>query len=148
MDYHERKSIFNMFSTVIVLGIYYWSVFERFNAEIMNTDEQLQFWAKAILIAIPISIATKIVMMIIFAISNYIITREKMPDFEDERDKLIELKSTRNSYFFFGMGFVISLVVLAFGYPPKYMFIALILAGIGSEIFDNLSKLYYHRKGV
>lgn len=137
-----------MLSTVIVLGIYYWTVFERFNNELMNTDEQLQFWAKAILIAIPISIATKIVMMIIFAISNYIITKEELPCFEDERDKLIELKSTRNSYFIFGIGFVISLVVLAFGYPPKFMFIALILAGIASEIFDNLSKLYYHRKGV
>ena len=137
-----------MLSTVIVLGIYYWSVFERFDSEIMNTDEQLQFWAKAILIAIPISIANKIVVTIIFAIGNYVITREDFPRFEDERDKLIELKSTRNSYFIFGMGFVSSLAVLAFGYPPKYMFTALILAGIGSEIFDNLSRFYYHRKGV
>ncbi|MEP2949310.1 MAG: hypothetical protein ABJO91_04815 [Ekhidna sp.] len=137
-----------MLSTVIVLGIYYWSVFERFSSEVMNTDEQLQFWAKAILIAIPISIAAKIVVMIIFAIGDYVITKEKIPCFEDERDKLIELKSTRNSYFIFGAGFFIALVVLAFGYPPKYMFISLILAGVGSEIFDNLSKLYYHRKGV
>ncbi len=148
MDYQERKSIVNILSTVIVLGIYYWSVFNRFNGEIMSTDEQLQFWAKAILIAIPVSIAAKIVVMILFVIGNYIVTREKAPQFEDERDKLIELKSTRNSYFIFGMGFLISLIVLAFGYPPKYMFIALILAGISSEIFDNLSKLYYHRKGV
>ena len=148
MDYHERKSIVNMLSTIIVLGIYYWFVFERFNAQVMNTDEQLQFWAKAILIAIPVSIITKIVVLIVFAISNYIITREKTAGFEDERDKLIELKSTRNSYVIFGTGFFISLVVLAFGYPPKYMFISLILAGIGSEVFDQLSKLYYHRKGV
>lgn len=148
MDYQERKSIINMLSTIIVLGIYYWSVFERFESQIMSTDEQLQFWAKAILIAIPISIGNKIVVMIVFALINYIITREEISCFEDERDKLIELKSTRNSYFIFGMGFVFSLVVLAFGYPPKYMFIALILAGISSEIFDNLSQLYYHRKGV
>lgn len=137
-----------MLSTIIVLGFYYWSVFERFESQIMSTDEQLQFWAKAILIAIPISIGNKIVVMIVFALINYIITREEISCFEDERDKLIELKSTRNSYFIFGMGFVFSLVVLAFGYPPKYMFIALILAGISSEIFDNLSQLYYHRKGV
>ena len=148
MDYHERKSIVNLISTVIVLGIYYWSVFDRFSGEIMTTDEQLQFWAKAILIAIPVSIATKIVVMIIFAISNYIFTKEVTPCFEDERDRLIELKSTRNSYFIFGIGFVVSLVVLAFGYPPQYMFTSLILAGIGCEVFDNLSRFYYHRKGV
>lgn len=148
MDYNERKSIVNMLSTVIVLGIYYWSVFERFNTQVMDTDEQLQFWAKAILIAIPVSIVTKIVIMIVFAIGNYIITREETAGFEDERDKLIELKSTRNSYFIFGVGFFISLVLLAIGYPPKYMFISLILAGIGSEIFDQMSKWYYYRKGV
>ena len=137
-----------MISTIVVLGIYYWSVLQRFDSQAMTTDEQLQFWAKAILIAIPISIATKIVMMIVFVIMNYIITREELPCFEDERDKLIELKATRNSYFIFGLGFLVALVVLAFGYPPKFMFIALILAGIGSEVFENLSKFYYHRKGV
>jgi len=148
MDYQEKKSIVNILSTVIVLGIYYWTVFQRFEAEVMNTEAQLQFWAKAILIAIPISIGTKIVTMILFVIGNFIVTREKHPTFEDERDKLIELKATRNSYIIFGMGFLSALIVLAFGYPPKYMFIAFILAGISSEIFDNLSRLYYHRKGV
>ena len=148
MDFQERKSILNILSTVVVLGIYYWSVFERFSAQLMTTDEQLQFWAKAILIAIPISIVTKIVMMILYAIANYIITKEETACFEDERDKLIELKATRNSYMIFGLGFLIALFVLAFGYPPKFMFIALILAGIASEVFDNLSKFYYHRKGV
>ncbi len=137
-----------MLSMIVVLGIYYWSVFERFNSQVMTTDEQLQFWSKAILIAIPVSIITKIVVMIIFVIINYIITREKMAGFEDERDKLIELKATRNSYIIFGIGFFVSLAVLAFGYPPKYMFISIILGGIASEIFDNLSKFYYHRKGV
>lgn len=148
MDYQEKKSIVNMTSTIVVLGIYYWSVFLRFGEQALNTDQQLQFWAKAILIAIPVSIITKILVMIIFAIGHYLATREKLPGFEDERDRLIELKSTRNSYFIFGMGFVISLAVLAFGYPPKYMFVSLILAGMGSEIVENLSKFYYHRRGV
>jgi len=148
MDYQEKKSIVNILSTVLVLGIYYWTVFQRFDSEVLTTEAQLQFWAKAILIAIPISIGTKIVTMIIFAVSNYVITKEELACFEDERDKLIELKATRNSFFIFGMGFLAALFVLAFGYPPKYMFVAFILAGIGSEIFDNLSRLYYHRQGV
>jgi len=148
MDFQEKKSILNILSTIVVLGIYYWTVFERFNAQLMSTEEQLQFWSKAILIAIPISIVTKIVMTIIYAIGNYVVTKQQTPCFEDERDKLIELKATRNSYFIFGMGFLASLIVLAFGYPLKYMFISFILAGIGSEIFDNLSRLYYHRNGV
>ncbi len=148
MDYQEKRSIVNILSTIVVFSVYYWFVFERFDAQVMTTDEQLQFWSKAILIAIPVSIVSKVVVMTVFAISNYIITREKTAGFEDERDKLIELKSTRNSYVVFGSGFFISLIVLAFGYPPKYMFISIIVAGIASEIFDQLSKWYYYSKGV
>ena len=148
MEYHEKKSIATIIGTILIFGIYYWTVFERYHTETLTTEEELQFWSKAILIAIPVSIAGKIVLYILFAIFNTIITQEKLPKFEDERDKLIELKATRNAFFIFGMGFLVSMFVLAFGYTPYYMFLALILAGVISEIFDNLSRLYFHRRGV
>lgn len=148
MDYHERKSIVSITSTILVLGIYYWSVFANYSELVMSTEEELRFWGKAILIAIPVSIVSKIIVMIIFAVGNYMVTKEKTAYFEDERDKLIELKSTRNAFFIFGMGFLLAMIVLAFGYPFRYMFMAFIGAGVASEIFDNLSRLYFHRKGI
>lgn len=148
MDYHERKSIVSIASTILALGIYYWYVFNDYSRLAMSTEEELRFWGKAILLAIPVSIVSKIIVAIIFAIVNYAVTKEKTACFEDERDKLIELKSTRNAYFIFGMGFFLAMIVLAFGYPFKYMFIAFIGAGIASEVFDSLSRLYFHRKGI
>lgn len=148
MEYHERKSIATIIGSLLIFGIYYWTVFQRYGSLTLTTEEELQFWSKAILIAIPVSIGGKIVLYILFAILNTIVTREKMPKFEDERDKLIELKATRNAFFIFGMGFLVSMFVLAFGYSPYYMFLSLILAGVISEIFDNLSRLYFHRRGV
>ena len=148
MEYQERKSIATIIGTILIFGIYYWFVFQRYHIASLSTEEELQFWSKAILIGIPVSIGGKIVLYILFAIFNTIITKEKLPKFEDERDKLIELKATRNAFFIFGMGFVVSMFVLAFGYAPYYMFLALIIAGVVSEIFDNLSRLYFHRRGV
>ena len=147
MDYHEKKSIVTIIGTILVFSIYYWFVFQRHDPG-LSTEEELQFWSKAILLGIPISIAAKIVLYILFAILHTIITREEMPKIEDERDKLIELKATRNAFVIFGLGFVLALSVLAFGYPPYYMFLSLIIAGVLSEVFDNLSRLYFHRKGV
>lgn len=148
MDYHEKKSVVNIITSLLVFGFYYGYVFKDYSDQILTTEEELQFWAKAILIAIPVSIVAKIIMYILFAIFNTIITREEMPKFEDERDKLIDLKATRNAFFIFGMGFVFAMGVLAFGYPPMNMFISLIVAGVLSEVFDNLSRLYFHRRGV
>ena len=148
MEYQEKKSIATVIGTILIFGIYYWFVFQRYHSAALSTEEELQFWSKAILIGIPVSIGGKIVLFILFAIFNTIITKEKLPKFEDERDKLIELKATRNAFFIFGIGFVVAMFVLAFGHAPYYMFLALIIAGIVSEIFDNLSRLYFHRRGV
>lgn len=148
MDYHEKKSIVSILSTVAVFGFYYWSVFQDYQTQVLTTEEELQFWSRAILMAIPVAIVSKIVFMILFTIFNKILANEDYPRIEDERDKLIDLKSTRNAFFIFGMGFVGAMAVLAFGFPLNYMFLTFILAGVASEIFEHLSRLYFLRKGV
>ena len=99
MTYQEKKSIVNIFSTILVFSVYYWRAFEEYAATSMSFDEELQFWGKTILLIIPISIGIKIVLHILFVILNTIITREKHPGIEDERDRLIDLKSTRNAFY-------------------------------------------------
>ena len=95
MTYQEKKSIVNMASTLLVYGIYYWFVYQRYDPVGMTPEELLQFWGKTIITIIPFAIGGKIVIHVIFVISNKIITKENHPDFEDERDKLITLKSAR-----------------------------------------------------
>ena len=114
----------------------------------MSTEELLRFWSKAMLIVIPVMIVSKIVVHIVFGVTNTVITKEKQAVFEDERDKLIALLSTRNAFVIFGLGFVLSLIMLATGSSINVMFIILIIAGILSELFDNLSQLYFHKNGV
>jgi hypothetical protein len=67
---------------------------------------------------------------------------------EDERDKWIKLKATRNSSYIFSGGFVLSVLALAVGMPVYGIFIAFIGTGLLAEIVDNSSQMYYYRKGV
>ncbi|MEP5613475.1 MAG: hypothetical protein ABJP45_14580 [Cyclobacteriaceae bacterium] len=148
MYYHEKKSILNIVSTLLIYGTYYWTVKQEYGQIVMSADEELQFWGKTMLLVIPIAIAGKIIVHIIFSITNRLVTKEDQPCFEDERDRLIALKSTRNSFFTFGFGFLLALGAIALGWPLQTMFVVMIVAGVLSDVFDNLSQLYFHQKGI
>ncbi len=148
MTYHEKKSIVSVLTTFLVYGIYYTYIYQRYSNVVMTPEEQLQFWGKTVLIIIPITIGAKIIVHILFTIMNSVIAKEDHPGMEDERDKLIELKSARNSFFIFGLGFVAAMAGAAWGHSVSTMFIIFICAGLMSELFENVSKLIYYRRGV
>ncbi len=148
MYYQEKKSIVNIISTLLIYGIYYWIVYQEYSARSMSHEEELQYWGKTMLLIIPIAIVSKIIVHIIFSVTNQLVTRERQPCFEDERDRIIALTSTRNAFMIFGFGFVGALGAIAYGMPLHSMFIFMIVAGLLSDLFDNLSQLYFHRKGI
>ncbi len=146
MTYQEKKSLVNLVSAILVSGIYYWYVFRDNPGADMNTDELLKFWGKTIIIGIPIAIIARIVIHIIFGISNTIITKENIPG-TDERDKMIELKTKYVGQMVFGLSFVLAMVFLAMDKSVNLMFIAIIGGGIMSEVIENLLQLRYYRRG-
>ena len=148
MYYQEKKSIVNIITTLLVYGIYYGIVYQEYGMRVMSPEEELQYWGKTMLLIIPIAMASKIVIYIIFNITNRLVTRERHPGFEDERDRIIALTSTRNAFIVFGFGFLGALGAIAYGMPLRSMFIFMIVAGLLSDLFDNLSQLYFHRKGI
>ncbi len=147
MSYQEKRSILNMISTLLISGIYFWYIFRGDPIAGMTSDELLYFWGKSILILIPVTIVAKIIIAIVFAVGNTVATREKIPS-TDERDKLIELKSLRNSRYMFGLGFILAMVALSMNMSVNVMFVVIVLAGVVSEIVENASQLYFYRKGI
>lgn len=147
MSYQEKRSILNMISTLLISGIYFWYIFRGDPTAGMTSDELLYFWGKSILILIPVTIVAKIIIAIVFAVGNTVATREKIPS-TDERDKLIELKSLRNSRYMFGLGFILAMVALSMNMSVNVMFVVIVLAGVVSEIVENASQLYFYRKGI
>ena len=132
----------------------------------MEHMNDLQFWAKTILIFIGIGIVVMIVIQIVFHIllSIGIAVKKKINDesiddkeiehsieremVEDEMDKLIELKANKIGYSFVSFGFVVGLITLAMGIPAAVMLNLLFLGCMIGAIVEGLIQLRYYRKGV
>jgi hypothetical protein len=148
MSYQEKQNIVNIFSGLLVTVIYALLVYQRHLQGNFDLTEDFRTWGIIFLIFIGISIVVRVIIQIIFHIANAIATREEAVPVEDERDQLVKLKATRNSYYAFTSGFVLSVVGLALGMPVYWIFIAFVAFGLIAEIIDNGSQIYYYRKGI
>jgi len=148
MSYQEKQNVVNIFSGLLITLIYALLIYQRQQQGQFDLTEDFRAWGKIFLLFIGISIVVRIIIQIVFHIINAIATREEKVPLEDERDQLIKLKATRNSYYAFTGGFVLSVLGLAVGMPVHWIFIAFVGFGLIAEILDNGSQIYYYRKGI
>jgi hypothetical protein len=148
MQHQEKQSIVSIIGSVLVIGIYSLYVYRNYIQADLELLNDFQFWGKSFLYLIPIGIVVQIVIHIVFAIANRIITQEDIPDFTDERDKLIELKSIRISHWIFIFGFMLAMGSLAMGMKPYAMFLTLISSGFLASLASEVAKIIYYRKGA
>jgi hypothetical protein len=148
MEQKEKQVVVTLATTILIIVFYSLYVYNKYievNPEIINN---LRFWGKTFIILIPVAIVVQIIIHIAFAIINKIVTNEDIPTIDDERDKLIELKSIRISHWIFTLGFMLAMGSQAIGMQPWVMFITLIASGLLSSIISEAVKIYYYRKGV
>ena len=114
------------------------------------------------LVFIGIGIAAVIVIQIIFHIVTAIgiaIKEQEHDDkeierhllslvVEDERDKLISLKSTHIGYVFVGIGFVVALAELALGMSSVVALHTLLGAFSVGSIAEGIASICFYEKGV
>jgi len=148
MGHHEKQSIVSIIGSVLVIGFYSLYVYRNYIQADMGLLNDFQFWGKSFLYLIPVAIVVQIVIHILFAIANRIITQEDMPDITDERDKLIELKCIRISHWIFIVGFMLAMGSLAVGMKPYAMFLTLISSGFIASLASEVAKVIYYRRGV
>ena len=148
MSYQEKQNIVNIFSGLLITAVYALIIYQRHQQGSLDLTEDFNSWGVIFLIFIGLSIIARIIIYIIFHIINAIATREEDIPPTDERDELVKLKATRNSYYTFTACFMCGFVLLALGMPVYGMFIAFIVSGLVAEIMDNGSQIYYYRKGI
>jgi len=148
MGHQEKQSIVSIIGSVLVMGFYSLYIYRNYIQADLDLLNDFQFWGKSFLYLIPVSIVVQIVIHILFAIANRIITQEDIPGFTDERDKLIELKSIRISHWIFIFGFMLAMGSLALGMKPYVMFLTLISSGFLASLASEVTKIIHYRKGA
>ncbi|XMB73047.1 hypothetical protein RJI07_03825 [Mycoplasmatota bacterium WC30] len=154
MSYNEKKSLTNIISSVLITTIYAFIIYQKYLNGVLDDSNIFKFWAIIILIFIPISIVARIIIMIIFHILESVVRAAQGEDIEDEmditdeRDKLIQMKSTAISTYIFCIGFILALVTQLFDISNHVFFIVLIGFGLITDVVSELLIIRYYRKGV
>lgn len=147
MEQKEKQILVTTISTVLIFAIYSLYVYKHHVVPDPAIINNFKFWGKSFMILIPVAIISQIIIHIIFAIINKVITKEDPEELSDERDKLIELKSLRVSHWIFTMGFLLAMGSQALGMEPWVMFFTLISFGFLSGIISEIVKFWYYRRG-
>lgn len=161
MSYQEKKTITSIITGILILASYCFYAFGKQPVDSASGD--VKFWVGTMLVFIGVGIAAAIVIQIVFHIlmSVSIAIRKKFNNencddkeieksielemVEDERDKLIELKSMKAGYVIVGFGFVSSLLLLMFDYSMAvFLNVLFITFGVASLV-EGAIKIYYYR---
>ncbi|MCB9450145.1 MAG: hypothetical protein H6672_01830 [Anaerolineaceae bacterium] len=148
MTYQEKTTTVSLVSTLLIFGFYLVNVLPLMQAETINSTAIFSLWATIIVLSVIVNIVSSILTLIVFNIIQMIRTHEEESDIMDERDKLIGLKGTRNSYVVFSLGVVISMVTLVMNMSSLVMFNLLVVSGLVAQIVGDITRLYLYRRGV
>jgi len=158
MSFNSKKAIASMSAGVLMIIAYIIYAL----GQCSPAPEDLKSWAVAMLVFIGISVAVVIVIQILFHIATAIgiAVKEQERDrkqidrrfssltVEDERDKLINLKSSRITSVVAGIGFVAALFSLAFGASAVLaLHIIFGSCAVGSTA-EGIASVYFYEKGV
>lgn len=148
MDTKEKQILVTVITSFLIVAGYSYYVYLTQVVDNIQIIDDVKFWGKSFLILIPVALIGQIIVHIIFAIINKIVTNEDLDHRTDERDKLIELKTIRISHWVFVLGFLLAMSTLAMGMQIWVMFIVLLVSGFIASMLSELMKIYYYRKGI
>lgn len=134
----QEKSIWISLATIsLIFGYYFIRIFQMIAG---NEIDAIQ--------SIVILITLIVLVIIVEIVFHIIIALRTKPEAKDERDRLIELKATRNAYFLLVFGIFISIGSIAASVQPFIVAHVIMFFFILSEIAKFLTQLVYYRKGV
>ena len=149
MSYQEKTITVSLVNFILILGFYLIRVFQMIQGGSFNSTNVFRLWGIVIVLAIVVTILATILTHIVSGIIHAIKTKEE-PDLEylqDERDKFIDLRGTKVTYFVSSIGVFLAMLTFTFGQPPLVMFTLLIFFGVLAQIIGDISRLYLYRRG-
>jgi hypothetical protein len=144
----ESRIIVSLTTSILIFAFYSLYVYYRFIEDNPGIVNDFKFWGKAFIYFIPIAIVIQIIIHIIFAIVNKIVTNEDIPMVSDEMDRIIELKALRISHWTCALGFMLGMGSQAIGMAPWILILCMLIACFLSTVGSELAKIYMYRKGV
>jgi len=139
MSFQEKQISATLITTLILFGSYFVIAFET-----LFVEGKPDLGANLILLfsgAVVLMIVAQIIMHILFAVLG-------MSEKPDERDRLIELKATRISYFVLVVGVWVTASTPLFWSSVFLILNVMILAFMLSAVVGQVAQLVMYRRGA
>ena len=150
MSFQQKNITVSLVNFSLILGFFLFRVIQMIQTNSFISENIFRLWGITIGLAIVVTIIGTILTHIVSAIFEVIRTGNEDPkieDFEDERDKLIDLRGTRITYVVSSLGVFLSMLTFVFDQPPLVMFTLLIFFGLVAQITGDVSRLVLYRRG-
>lgn len=160
MSYPQKRTLVTIFAMTLIYAAYW--IYASSNLQI---GDPLNNWAITMLIFGGVTVIAMVIVQILFHIflSVGIAVRETVMDpnvdgdkisqsvkrefIEDERDRMLALKSSQVGSSIYGIGFFAGLISLVFYAPPALMLNIVFAAGFLGSVIEGVVNLIYYRRG-
>ena len=151
MSFKQKNTIVTLVNFSLILMFYVLRMTQLIRNNSFTDEKVFQLWGIIIVLAIFVTIAATILTHIVSAIIEHVRTGEDKPDlenFEDERDKFIDLKGTQATYTASSIGVFLAMLTFVFGQPPLIMFSLLVFFGVLAQIIGDVTRFFFYKKGL
>ena len=137
----KEKSIWaSSIITIIIFGYYFIRVFSALKQPQADSTNLIALFIGAIIVMIILEITIHIILGII--------NNKDANETGDERDKSIDLKATKTSYYILILGVFQAVACLLMTKSPIMIANIVLLFFVIAEIVGDSIRLYYYRKGI
>jgi hypothetical protein len=150
VSFQEKNITVSLVNFTLILGFFLFRVWQMVQNEAFTSANLFRLWGIVIVLAVVVTIAATILTHIVSAIIEAIKTGESEPeieDMEDERDRLIDLRGTKVTYFVSSIGGFLAMLTFVLGQSPLVMFTLLIFFGVAAQIVGDTFRLILYRRG-
>ena len=134
----EEKSIWISLLTIsLIFGYYFVRIVQMVSQDDINVAQ-----------SIVLIISVIVMVIIVEVVFHIIIALKDRPEALDERDRMIELKATRNAYFVLVFGIFLPMAGIAAQVRPFIVAHVIMFIFVLSEITKFLTQLFYYRRGI
>jgi hypothetical protein len=150
MSFQQKNITVSLVNFSLIMGIFLIRVFQMIQSGSFTSTNVFRLFGIIIVLAVFVTVFATILTHIISAIIQAIKTGDddpKIEDFEDERDRIIDLRGTSVTYTVSSIGAFLSMLTFVFGQPPLVMFTLLIFFGVMAQIVGDIFRLYLYGRG-
>jgi hypothetical protein len=150
MSFQEKNITVSLINFTLILGFFLIRVLQMIRNESFISTNVFRLWGIIIVLAVVLTVLATILTHIVSAIIEAIKTGKEDPeieDIEDERDRLIDLRGTKVTYFVSSIGAFLAMLTFVLGQSPLVMFTLLIFFGVVAQIIGDISRLVLYRRG-